>query len=89
MVVKARHQGNSTILTIPKHIKVPADTEFKVYQDNDGNIVYEPIKKNDYDLWADPKFKNLDYNQIRREEFQDLGYNPREVPPVGKEKNNA
>lgn len=89
MVVKARHQGNSTVLTIPKYIKVPDNAEFHVYQDNDGNIVYEPTQKNDYDLWSDSKFDSLDYTKLRHDELKDLGYNPREISPVGKEKPNA
>lgn len=88
MVVKARQQGNSTVLTIPKSIKVPSNTEFNVYQDFNGNIVYEPVSKDNYDLWSDEKFDDLDYTKIRDEERRDLGYNPRESSPVGKEKTN-
>ncbi|MFD1421550.1 AbrB/MazE/SpoVT family DNA-binding domain-containing protein [Lactiplantibacillus songbeiensis] len=89
MVVKARHQGNSTILTIPKSIKVSTDTEFNVYQDGNGNIVYEPVNKGNYDLWSDSQLDKIDYDKLRQEELDDLGYNPREVSPVGKEKTNA
>lgn len=89
MVVKARQQGNSTVLTIPKSIKVPSNTEFNVYQDLNGNIVYEPVVKDNYDLWSDEKLDHLNYAKLRDEERQDLGYNPRESSPVGKEKTNA
>jgi len=89
MVVKARHQGNSTVLTIPKSIKVPDNTAFNVYQDNAGNIIYEPIHKDNYDLWTDSRFDNLDYTKLRHEEQADLGYNPRESSPIGKEKTDA
>lgn len=85
MVVKARHQGNSTILTIPKHIKAPDNAEFNVYLDDDGNIVYEPVK-NSYDIWSDKNLDNLDYPKMRQEELHDLGYNPRETSPVRKER---
>jgi len=50
------------------------------------NIVYTPVNKRPNDLWTDRQFDDFDYDLIRHEEFQDLGYNPREVSPVGKEK---
>ncbi|AKP64606.1 hypothetical protein [Levilactobacillus koreensis] len=86
MVVKSKRQGNSTILPIPKYIKVPVNTEFEVYQDDDGNIVYTPVSKRPHDLWTNSQFDDFDYDLIRHEELQDLGYNPREVSPIGKEK---
>ncbi|MCI1481983.1 MAG: AbrB family toxin-antitoxin system antitoxin, partial [Lactobacillus sp.] len=36
MFVKARHQGNSIVLTIPKSINVKANTEYSVMQGEDG-----------------------------------------------------
>jgi len=89
MEVKARRQGNSTIFTIPKSINVPTDTKYNVYQDADGNIVYEPIKKDSYDIWADSNLENINFDELRKQELSDLGYNPREVAPVGKEKTDA
>jgi len=86
MIIKARHQGNSTIVTIPKHFKVPRDTEFNVQQDNDGTIIYTPINKKVYDLWSDPKLNSLDYSKLRCDELEDLGYNPRNTLPTSKEK---
>ncbi|MCH5464995.1 AbrB/MazE/SpoVT family DNA-binding domain-containing protein [Levilactobacillus tujiorum] len=88
MIVKAQQQGNSTILTVPKNIHIPKNTEFNVYQDNSGNIVYEPVTKNNDDLWSDTKLDDFDYKKIRHEELHDLGYNPRESSSVGKEKTN-
>lgn len=88
-IVKSRHAGDTVILTVPKNIEIPDDTEFRVYQDADGSIVYKPLEKTTYDLWSDPKFNDYDYSAMLNEEFQDLGYNPREVPPVGKEKNDG
>lgn len=49
MEVKARRQGNSTVFTVPKSINIPTNTKYHVYQDADGSIVYEPIKKDNYD----------------------------------------
>lgn len=89
MEVKARRQGNSNIFTIPKNINVPIDTKYNVYQDVDGNIVYEPIKKNSYDIWSDQSLENTDFEALRKQELSDLGYNPREVTPIGKEKTDA
>lgn len=89
MEVKARRQGNSNIFTIPKNINVPIDTKYNVYQDVDGNIVYEPIKKNSYDIWSDQSLENTDFDALRKQELSDLGYNPREVTPIGKEKTDA
>ena len=86
MVVKARHQGNSLVLTIPNSINAQADTEYEVFQDANGNIVYKPIKKEiKYDIWSDSSYDNLDYDQLIAEEYHDLGYNPRELKPVGRE----
>lgn len=76
MVVRAKNQGNATVLTVPNHIKVPENAEFNVYVDHDGNIVYHPIERA-YDVWADNSLDNVDYDKLRQEELQDLGYNPR------------
>jgi len=86
MIVKARHQGHSTVLPIPKSIKAPANTEFNVSQDNNGTIIFRPIHKAESDLWSDSSLDNLDYLKLRREEQADLGYDPRELSPIGKEK---
>ncbi|WP_125575003.1 AbrB family toxin-antitoxin system antitoxin [Levilactobacillus angrenensis] len=83
-IVKSRHAGDTVILTVPKNSDIPDDTEFRVHQDADGTIVYRPLKKATDDLWSDPKLDDYDYPEILSQEFQDLGYNPREVPPVGK-----
>jgi len=89
MIVKARRHGHSTVLSIPKSIKVPANTEFNVSQDNDGTIIFRPIHKAESDLWSDSSLDNLDYLKLRHEEQTDLGYNPRSLFPIGKEKPNA
>ncbi|MCH3904334.1 MAG: AbrB family toxin-antitoxin system antitoxin [Lactobacillus sp.] len=89
MFVKARHQGNSIVLTIPKSINVKANTEYSVMQGEDGSIIYKPVNKQKYDIWSDHSLDNLDYEQIQKQEYQDLGYNPRELKPVGKEKFNG
>ena len=47
-----------------------------------------------YDLWSDPAYDYLDYEELLTEEYneellteeyKDLGYNPRNVKAVGKE----
>ena len=38
-----------------------------------------------YDLWSDPAYDYLDYEELLAEEYKDLGYNPRNVKAVGKE----
>ena len=80
--VKARLQGNSTILTIPRAFDVKKGTVFEVTYQSDGSILYQPQKN--YDIWADKELDGFDYEKELQEEYRDLGYNPREVKPVGK-----
>lgn len=87
MVIKARRQGNSIVLTIPKKIKVPVNTEFTVIQEKSGEIIYKPVHKKNYNLWTDPTYSDYDYQSELKQEYEDLGYNPREIMPVGKELN--
>lgn len=89
MQVKARRQGNSTIFTIPKNINVATDTKYNVYNDDDGNIVYEPVKKDNYDIWPGSNLDSIDFDELRKQELADLGYNPREITPIGKERTDA
>lgn len=88
MLVKARHQGNSIVLTIPKSLKVKADTEFEVIKDKMGNIIYKPINRPKYDIWSDHKYNDLNYDELLNQEYKDLGYNPRELKPIGRERIN-
>jgi antitoxin component of MazEF toxin-antitoxin module len=46
MFVKARHQGNSIVLTIPKSINVKANTEYSVMQGEDGNCIILCVRMN-------------------------------------------
>ena len=39
-----------------------------------------------YDIWADHSLDDFDYQKELTEEYKDLGYNPRNVKPVGKER---
>lgn len=87
MIVKARRQGDTMILTIPANIKVPINTQFNVYQEIDGSLIYEPTTKSTYDLWSDPKLDKLDYARLQQTELTDLAYNPREMTPIGHEIN--
>lgn len=41
-----------------------------------------------YDLWSDPNFDNYDYKSEINKEYKELGYNPREITAIGKEKQN-
>lgn len=88
MVIKARRQGNSIVLTIPKNISVPVNTEFTVVQEKSGEIVYKPVHKKKYDLWSDTAYSNYDYSSELKQEYEDLGYNPREIKPIGRELGN-
>lgn len=85
MIIKARKQGNSIILTIPKNLKVPVNTEFKAEKQRNGDILYRLVQKKDYNFWTDPAYDNYDYDQEIRREYKELGYNPREVIPRGRE----
>lgn len=84
--VKARVQGNSVVLTVPKAFNVNTGTEYTVVRQSDGSILYQP--KYGYDIWADSSLDNFDYAAELQREYLDLGYNPREVKPVGREKLN-
>lgn len=81
--VKARNQGNSTVLTIPKNFNVSQGAEFTVTRQADGSILYQP--KEGYDIWSDKTLDSFDYEKELQEEYRDLEYNPRKVKPVGKE----
>ncbi|KRO28057.1 hypothetical protein DY78_GL002690 [Lactiplantibacillus fabifermentans DSM 21115] len=84
-----QRQGNTNIFPIPKDIQVPVDAKYHVYQDTDGCIVYVPIKKDHYDIWADSTLNGLDFEALRQQELADLGYDPRKITPVGSEKTKA
>lgn len=45
MTVKMRQVGTSDVLTVPKSIK-NRSSEYEVYQDRNGAIVYMPKRKN-------------------------------------------
>lgn len=85
MIIKARKQGNSVVLTIPKQLNVPANTEFEVEKQENGDILYRLIDKKDYNFWTDPAYDNYDYKREIKREYHELGYNPRETTPIGKE----
>lgn len=89
MIIKARKQGNSIVLTIPKSLNVPVNTEFTVDLKNNGDLVYKRTDQKGYDLWSDPADDNYDYEAEIEREYRELGYNPREVKPMGKELDNG
>lgn len=43
--VKARVQGNATVVTIPKSFKVKPGTQYTVTKDKDGVLTLTPTKK--------------------------------------------
>jgi antitoxin component of MazEF toxin-antitoxin module len=72
--VKARKQGNATVVTIPAAIKVPLDTEFYVFMNQDGSITFVPKLANYY------KASNLiDGTFWQAEEFSDTELQGREA----------
>ncbi|MBD7895226.1 antitoxin of toxin-antitoxin stability system [Limosilactobacillus sp. Sa3CUN2] len=52
MTIKMRRVGTSDVLTVPKSIK-NRSSEYEVYQDRNGAIVYMPKRKNPF---KDSKF---------------------------------
>lgn len=48
--------------------------------------MYSP--RRGYDIWSDSSIDNFDYETELQEEYSDLGYNLREIQPVGKELTN-
>lgn len=46
--VKARVQGNSVVLTVPKAFNINTGTEYTVVRQSDGSILYQP--KDGYDI---------------------------------------
>ena len=44
-IVKARIQGNATVVTIPKSFNVKPGTEFKFKKGKNGNLILSPSKK--------------------------------------------
>ena len=44
-LVKARIQGNATVVTIPKSFKVKPGTEFRFKKGENGTLILSPSKK--------------------------------------------
>ncbi|GHP13404.1 hypothetical protein YK48G_08290 [Lentilactobacillus fungorum] len=51
--MKARKQGNTLVLSIPKQFKVAEGTEFMSMQAADGSLIYTPKAPN---IYQDPKY---------------------------------
>lgn len=83
LVVTARQQGNSTVLTVPKSFNISQGTRFHITKYKDGSIIYTP--EDNYNIWTDKSLDDFDYVNELKQEYEDLGYNPREIKPVGKE----
>ena len=43
--VRAKMQGNSIVITIPKDIFVEPNTEFKISKNSDNQLILTPIKR--------------------------------------------
>lgn len=52
MTVKLRQVGQTNLLALPSQIR-PMYSEFDVYQDRDGQIIYTPVQSNPF---LDAKF---------------------------------
>ncbi|EHO52105.1 type II toxin-antitoxin system PemI/MazE family antitoxin [Lentilactobacillus kisonensis] len=55
--MKARKQGNTLVLSIPKQFQVTEGAEFMSTQAEDGSITYVPKTPN---IYEDPKYSNQD-----------------------------
>lgn len=53
-----------------------------------SKAVNKSANKKKYDLWSDPLYNDYDFQSELKQEYKDLGYNPRELKPVGKEFND-
>ena len=51
-------------------------------------MINQAKQSKDYDLWSDSAYDDYDYEAEIKREYEELGYNPREVNPVGKEKSS-
>ncbi len=51
-------------------------------------MINQAKQSKDYDLWSDSAYDDYDYEAEIKREYEELGYNPREVTPVGKEKSS-
>ncbi len=38
-----------------------------------------------YNIWLDTSLDNFNYEKELQQEYKDLGYNPRDLRPIGKE----
>jgi antitoxin component of MazEF toxin-antitoxin module len=41
-VVKARIQGNATVITLPSELEIPVGERFTVSKDEQGNVIFKP-----------------------------------------------
>lgn len=48
-------------------------------------LFYKLVHKRKYDLWTDSAYDDYDYQSELKQEYEDLGYNPREIKSTGKE----
>lgn len=77
--VMLRKSGNSLILTAPADLSDDIGKRYTVTQNDDGTIVYTPVKH--INIFTDPKLKDYDF----RADFRDIP-EASELKPVGKER---
>ncbi|KRK34654.1 hypothetical protein [Loigolactobacillus bifermentans] len=72
--MKPRKVGTSTVLTVPKNIKITAD-DYDVFSGRDGAIIYLPKTKNPF---TDPAFIKAHLNAYSDQDFIDTSILPDE-----------
>lgn len=78
-IVKARIQGNATVVTIPKSFNVKPGTEFKFKKGKNGTLILSPSKKVPDSI--EELFKNWHGKYEVSDEMRDWD----EMKPEGKE----
>lgn len=62
--MKARKQGNTLVLSIPKRFNVTEGTEFMSMQGADGSLIYTPKAPN---IYQDPKYAKTDLRFVPKD----------------------
>ncbi|MDR0899347.1 MAG: hypothetical protein LBM27_03240 [Lactobacillaceae bacterium] len=64
--VKIRKTGNAMVLTVPQNFDIKKDQVYNVYQADDGDIVFTPVRGDIYDeqLTGQVKFQSEDGAEI-------------------------
>ncbi|MFD1125239.1 type II toxin-antitoxin system PemI/MazE family antitoxin [Lentilactobacillus raoultii] len=62
--MKARKQGNTLVLSIPKQFNVAEGTEFMSMQGSDGSLIYTPKAPN---IYQDPKYSKTNLRFVSQD----------------------